>query len=139
MKLRLLRVDYNESNTIGQLYINDEYFCDVLEDKDRGLNQKDPESIKKKIYGQTAIPKGEYQIVISFSPRFKKFLPLLLNVPGYSGIRIHAGNTELHTEGCLLVGNKSGNRIINSRLTLSRLLKVLNSINKKEVITIVIE
>lgn len=78
----------------------------MLEDRDRGLKQMMPlEQIKsEKIYGRTAIPAGRYRVEISFSNRFKRDLPILLNVPGFSGIRIHPGNRHVDTEGCLLPG-----------------------------------
>lgn len=113
---------------ISKLYIDDVYFCDVLEDADRGLKQS--MSIKeisnKKIKGKTAIPTGTYEVVITYSNRFKRQLPLLLNVKGYSGIRIHSGNTPEDTEGCLLVGqNKVVGKVINSKDTFNKLFKIL--------------
>ena len=111
--------------------------CDTLEDTDRGLT---PENIgTKKIYGQTAIPKGTYQVIISYSPRFQKQLPLLLNVPGFQGIRIHAGNTPEDSHGCILVGQASNNKVINSRITMTSLLSILTKASKKEKITITIQ
>lgn len=140
MKLLLKRNPSTEHSTIGSLYIDDSFFCHTLEDEDRGLLQQDPESIKKKIYGKTAIPKGTYLVVMSYSPRFKTFLPLVLNVPGFIGIRIHAGNTSEHTEGCVLVGELHSDTFIkNSKKTLTKLLQVLNNVNKKEIITLTIE
>lgn len=127
---------------ISQLYIDDIYFCDVLEDTDRGLNQNmSVEEIqKKKIKGVTAIPTGTYEVIISYSNRFKKQLPLLLNVKGYSGIRIHSGNTAADTEGCLLVGqNKVVGKVINSRDTFNKLFKILQESYKKGKIYITIQ
>lgn len=91
--------------TISRLYVNGKLFgCNTLEDTDRGLNQSmDLDEIKKKkVYGQTAIPSGSYECVYTYSNRFKKMLPLLLNVKGFEGIRIHSGNSAKDTEGVFL-------------------------------------
>jgi hypothetical protein len=83
-------------------------FC--LEDTDRGLSSDMPiDKIREtKVYGKTAIPRGRYQIVITHSARFKRLLPILVGVPGFSGIRIHPGNRHNNTEGCLLPGKAYG-------------------------------
>lgn len=94
MKLRLERRIFTDDVTIGDLYVNDELLCYVLEDAVR------PE----KIYGKTAIPKGTYKVQLTMSNRFKKILPLLIDVPNYEGVRIHTGNTNEDTDGCLIVG-----------------------------------
>ena len=110
MNITLNRIAKKAKYTIGKLYINDQYFCDTLEDTDRGLTQSMTEQQigSKKVYGETAIPTGTYRIIISYSNKFKKQMPLLLNVPGFAGIRIHSGNTEKDSLGCILVGkNKS--------------------------------
>lgn len=97
----------NENNTISTLSINGKVFCDVLEDVERltwtgsGIARK---LLGTKVFGKTAIPKGRYKVIMAYSPRFKRELPLLLNVPQFVGILIHSGNTELDTEGCLIVG-----------------------------------
>ena len=96
--------------TIGTLAVDGEYFCDTLEDPVRPAGQKVP--------GQTAVPAGVYEAVLTLSPRFKRVLPLLLDVPGFTGVRIHAGNTAEDTQGCILVGwNTEKGRITSSRLT----------------------
>lgn len=138
MELLLKRTEKNSTNTIGNLYINGVEFSNILEDVDRGLHSKmSLEEISKlKVYGKTAIPTGKYKIVISYSPRFKKMLPLLLNVPGFSGIRIHPGNTEADTEGCLLPGLKKNKMVVNSRSTYARLEKIILEALKKEEVTI---
>ena len=101
LALTLIRKIKTDKSTIGELFINGEFQCYILEDTDRGLYQDMPlqELLSKKIYGETAIPTGTYEVVISFSNRFKKYLPLLLNVPGYEGIRIHPGNYAKDTLG----------------------------------------
>lgn len=95
---------------------------------------------KKKIKGKTAIPTGTYEVVITYSNRFKRQLPLLLNVKGYSGIRIHSGNTPKDTEGCLLVGqNKMIGKVINSKDTFNKLFKILQERSSKGKIYITIK
>ena len=143
MELNVKRIARKDGYTIGRLFINNEYFCDTLEDTDRGLSStmQVNEILAKKVKAQTAIPTGKYNVILTFSPRFKRVLPLLLNVKGYEGIRIHAGNTaEKDTEGCLLVGeNKAKGQVINSRATLEKLMSVLLECEKrKEKISITI-
>ena len=116
MKLKLNRIFKGEKYTIGRLYIDDVFFCDVLEDKVRDLSKEE------KVWGQTAIPEGTYKIIINYSNRFKRDLPLLLNVPQFEGIRIHPGNTEVDTHGCLLVGiNSQKGKVTQSRITFDKL------------------
>jgi len=138
MKLRLERIHLKDNYTIGKLYINDIYFCDTLEDKVRDLNKDgDLDDIGEgKIYGETAIPYGIYKIVITYSPKYKRYMPLLLNVKGFEGIRIHPGNDNGDTEGCLLVGeNKVKGKVINSKVTYDKLYLLLKEIfdNKEEI------
>lgn len=143
MEIRVKRIARKDGYTIGKMYINGAYFCDTLEDTDRGLKNtmSVDEILSKKRKGVTAIPTGEYDVILTFSPRFKRVLPLLLNVKCYEGVRIHAGNTAEDTEGCLLVGeNKERGKVINSRATLERLMSVLLECEKKkEKVTITIE
>ena len=110
MELKLERNVFTNKSTIGTLSINGVAECFVLEDKDRGLN--DAMSLnqinKLKVFGETAIPYGRYEIDITMSMRFKKPLPILLNVKGYEGIRIHTGNKAIDTHGCLLPALKRG-------------------------------
>lgn len=118
--------------TIGKLYIDGEYFCDTLEDKDRGLtdNMTVSEISKIKIKKETAIPTGTYKITITYSNRFKKNMPLINDVKGFEGIRIHSGNTDKDTEGCILVGfNKTKGNVINSRDTYNKLFSILSKSN----------
>lgn len=123
MKLTLIRKYKKEDYTIGHLYIDGKLFCDVLEDKVRELN-----TLEDKVYGKTAIPEGTYQVKLTYSPRFKRVLPEVLDVPYFSGIRIHAGNTADDSEGCILVGeNKAKGKVLNSRKTLEMLMKILKS------------
>ena len=117
IKLRLERRYKGSKYTIGKLFINDEYFCDTIEDIDRGLKSSmSVEYIKnKKVYAETAIPTGTYKIEMTYSNKFKRILPLLVDVKGFSGIRIHRGNTEKDSSGCIVIGeNKVKGRVINS-------------------------
>ena len=143
MEIRINRIASKEDYTIGKLYINGTYFCDTLEDADRGLadTMEIDEILENKLKGITAIPTGKYDVILTFSPRFKRVLPLLLNVKGFEGIRIHPGNTAEDTEGCLLVGeNKEKGKVINSRATFEKLISVLLGCEKKkEKVTITIE
>lgn len=97
MRLTLDRTLYEKDATVGDLFIDGEWECHSLEDQVRD---------GPKVPGQTAIPTGVYEVLITMSPRFKRRLPLLINVPGFDGIRIHPGNTHEDTEGCLLVGER---------------------------------
>ena len=120
MRLTLIRIANKPTYTIGKLYIDGCYYCDVLEDTDRGLDDsmEEKEIKAKKIKGQTAIPTGIYPVKITYSPKYKKLMPLVDNVKGYQGIRIHSGNTHKDTEGCLLVGkNKEVGKVLESRKT----------------------
>lgn len=96
MQLKLNRKELTSKSTIGELLINDEFFCYVLEDVVRAPGVK--------VKGQTAIPVGTYEVVIDMSARFKKLMPHILDVPMFEGIRIHSGNKAEDTEGCLLLG-----------------------------------
>ena len=143
MEIRVKRIARKDGYTIGRMSLNDEYFCDTLEDTDRGLNStmSVDEILTKKIKAQTAIPTGKYDVILTFSPKFKRVLPLLLNVKGYEFIRIHAGNLPSSTEGCLLVGeNKERGKVLNSRATLEKLMPLFFECEKKkEKVTIPIE
>ena len=142
MKLRLERKYRCSNYCIDKLYINNEYFSDALEDPDRGLTDTmSLEEIKKiKIKGNTCIPYGTYNVTITYSPRFKKNLPLLNNVKGFDGIRIHSGNKPQDTEGCLLPGfNKVKGQVIDSRVTTDKLIaQIQQALNKGEKVTITI-
>lgn len=129
MKLKLVREhDDSKEHTHGKLFINDVGFCHTLEDKER----------KVKIKGKTAIPCGTYKVIVSMSARFNQLMPLLLDVPNFTGVRIHSGNTDQDTEGCILVGLYLHDGFITkSRITYIELMKRINSARaKKEDITI---
>lgn len=130
--------------TVSRVYVDGEYFgCNCLEDTDRGLYQgmstKDVMAVKKK--GKTAIPRGTYNVIYTYSPRFGKKLPLLENVTGFDGIRIHSGNSAKDTEGCLLFGrNDKVGWISNSRFWTDKLIgRMQESWGKGEKVTIKIK
>ena len=141
MKIELERIYKGDTYTIGKLYINGSYFCDTLEDKDRGLTQDMPlEEIKKiKVAGKTAIPTGTYQVSLDIiSPKFSDFkkyaaykfcdgyLPRLVNVPGFEGVLIHIGNDDEDTDGCILVGTNSvKGKVTNSTSTFRKLYDII--------------
>ena len=129
MEIILTRIAKRKTYTIGRLAIKERvddeylageaetYFCDTLEP-----TWRDYRSGAHKIKGCSAIPEGRYAVVISWSPKFGKWLPILLGVPMFSGIRIHAGNTASDTEGCILVGeNRKVGMVLNSNTWLKRL------------------
>lgn len=125
LQLNVDRVDLGDNHTGGRLYVDGEYFCDTIEDKDRRL-----EDGGEKIFGETCIPRGIYEVIIDHSPHFGEDLPHILNVPQFSGVRIHSGNTDKDTEGCILVGEKGtqhGDWISNSRATFAKLFKKIQT------------
>lgn len=127
MNLILTRAESTGDSTFGRLYINGQFFCYTLEDMDRKL-----ESGGAKIYGKTAIPRGEYEVVIDYSQRFKQEMPRLLDVPQFEGIRIHPGNTHEDTHGCILVGTtRTGTKLLNSRVAYQGLMNRLDSAYSK--------
>ena len=141
MKLTLKRIALRKTYTIGKLYIDDNYFCDTLEDTVRDLNKNGIfDNGEKKIKGKTAIPYGTYEIKWTYSPRFKKYTPQLMNVPSFEGIRIHSGNSSTDTEGCLLLGeNKKVGMVLNSRATINKFYKIIKEACSKGKVTIEIK
>ena len=129
MKLLACRNQFSPVSTIGDMYVDGVWECYTLEDVVRS---------GPKVFGQTAIPEGAYEVRITFSNRFKRDLPLLLGVAGFEGIRIHPGNTAENTEGCILVGrNKTKDFIGNSRDAFDNLYaKMLGAWMRKDPITI---
>lgn len=127
MELVLKRYNFGEKSTLGKLFIGGVFFCYVLEDKVREI-ENEPVA-KWKIPSQTAIPRGKYKVIIDFSSHFGTELPHLLDVPGFDGVRIHWGNTDIDTEGCLLVGSSVVNEdfISNSRATFNHLFDLMEA------------
>lgn len=132
MKLELKRRWLTDIATVGELYVDGQLECFVLEDRYR----PPPEP---KVFGATAIPCGTYDIVLTRSPRFRRILPLVVDVPGFQGIRIHPGNGPGDTEGCLLPGRvRVENRVLESRLAFDVLFAKLEAAAQREAISITI-
>ena len=139
MKLLLKRKFKGETYTIGDLFIDGEFFCNTIEDKIRNLPSACPNTSKwqscqcnEKAYAETAIPFGIYQVTLERSPKFKRIIPLLHNVPHFLGILIHAGNTERDSSGCIIVGkNTVKGKVLHSKDTLEALMKKLG--NEKDI------
>lgn len=141
MKLTLKRIALRPTYTIGKLYIDDVYFCDTIEDTVRDLNKNGKfDNGEKKIHSKTAIPYGIYEIKWTYSPRFKKYTPQLMNVPSFEGIRIHSGNTSADTEGCLILGkNKQVGKVLNSRDTINKFYPIIKEACSNGKVTIEIK
>lgn len=141
MKLTLKRIALRPTYTIGKLYIDDVYFCDTIEDTIRDLNKNGKfDNGEKKVHSKTAIPYGIYEIKWTYSPRFKKYTPQLMNVPSFEGIRIHAGNTSADTEGCLILGkNKQVGKVLNSRATINKFYQIIKNACSNGKVTIEIK
>ena len=120
MHLELIRLQYLPDRTLGTLHIvgNDQWHCDTLEL---------PATVNgaANVPNRCCIPAGTYELKVTWSPAFKRWLPMLMAVPGRSGIRIHAGNTPRDTKGCILVGWRYGNELLRSQQTLTELLNQL--------------
>lgn len=142
MEISIIRRYKKEQYTIGDLYIDNQWICNTLEDKDRGLTQSMSLSdIKKiKIKNETAIPSGTYTLTMNVvSPKFKNRVwakpyngkvPRILNVPGFDGILLHPGSTQADTSGCVCVGeNKVKGKLINSQSTFHKLMSKLKDIS----------
>lgn len=139
MKLKLLRNRFHKDYTVGQLYIDDEFFCFTLEDE---VREKDGEPVEKwKVKAETAIPRGIYDVVFQDSPKFGPDTLTLLKVPGFSHIRIHSGNTAKDTEGCIIVGYRVNSKGViipgTTRPALADLKKKVKAATEKVTIQIV--
>lgn len=134
MKLLLKRKFKGDTYTVGDLYIDGVLFCNTIEDKVRILPLLCPDTAqgigcrcKEKKYAETAIPYGTYKITMQHSPRFKRVLPYLHDVPHFLGILIHSGNTEADSAGCIIVGkNTIKGKVTESRATSDRLNEILS-------------
>jgi len=131
MEMRLVRGKANVASVEGKLYIDGVFECYTVEDRPRD----------KKVYGMTGIPAGIYKVVVTMSNRFKKRLPLLLDVQGFEGVRIHSGNSSKDTEGCIIVGsinNRTDDDWVGaSKVAMQRLLhKIEDALAVKEKVTI---
>lgn len=118
MKITIKRLHKTNTSTIGELLIDGVFECYTLEDVEREV----------KVKSETAIPKGTYKVIINQSNRFKRLLPLLLDVPNFEGVRIHSGNSNHDTEGCILVGQTRGKDYIGkSRKAFDKLFKKMQA------------
>jgi hypothetical protein len=123
VKILVERDIFGDNYTTSRVFIDGRFFCYCLEDTDRKL-EDNPEA---KVYGETAIPRGTYKLLVDFSGRFQRELPRLLDVPGYSGIRIHAGNVPADTHGCLLLGtSRKDGMVVNSRIAMVKFMELLD-------------
>ena len=130
MNLTIIRKYPATDCVVGELYVDGVFECYTLEDVERPV----------KIAGVTAIPRGQYETVITYSERFKRMLPLLLNVPNFDGVRIHTGNVSAHTEGCILVGKaRTDYQVLQSKDAFEELFKKLQTAAQKEKIFIEIK
>lgn len=153
LNIKIRRIAKKDTYTISKWYVNGVYFCDGIEDKDRGLKQSMSESeiTRRKVYGQTAIPTGTYSVITTYSPKFASrtwarpyngCIPILQNVKGFTGVRIHPGNTAEDSLGCLLPGkNKIVGKVIESSGTFHTLMSrfILPTLKSKGKITLTIE
>ena len=138
MNLHLQRTERSDRYTMRRLAIDGEPFCDTLEPTDRHLEAATMRP-EQKVFGQTAIPMGTYPVVLTYSPRFKRTLPLLKNVPHFEGIRIHPGNSATDTAGCILVGRRlHSGRLTDSRQTMRQLMTTLTHRPQEQEISITI-
>lgn len=139
MELKLIRDKSNKEYTEGKLYIDGVYFCDTLEDTDRGLHQHmSLNEIKAvKVYGDTCIPYGTYKVELSYSPKFKKIMPAILDVKGFTGVRIHNGVDKNSTLGCVIIGKKwQDGKVTKSRDTFANLMQILQQCDEEIILII---
>ena len=142
MNLTLKRLNLTPNYTEGELYVNGVYFCKTLEDTNRDLNKNGQfDNNEKKVYGETCIPYGKYKVILSYSPKFKRELPEILEVPDFQGIRIHRGNKISDTLGCVLCGEKVKNGYLSNstpyEIKLVELFKQTKSRNEESFIEII--
>lgn len=130
LDMKLVREQFKDTQTVGKLYLNGVYFCDTLEDKNRDLNKNGIfDGTEKKVYSETCIPFGQYKVIINQSPRFKRLMPRLLNVPHFDGILIHNGVTEKNSAGCILVGSYDGQKLVRSKEIFNKLFEIMKYYN----------
>ena len=133
MELVVIRGETTETSTFGKLYVNGLFSCFTLEDTDRKL-----EAGGEKVPGETCIPRGKYNVIIDWSNRFKKEMIHVLDVPGFEGIRVHAGNTNEATSGCLLLGNgKAKEYLLDSRSAVNKVFALVEgALDRGETVTL---
>ena len=140
MEVIIDRAWKREKYTVGKVIIDGERFCESMEDKDRGLTRdmSEKEIKRVKVYGETAVPTGVYTVKMTYSPKYKRNMPEVLNVPGYSGIRIHSGNTAKDSLGCILLGrNTKVEMVTESRKTCKEFERLLEAAGGECKLTIV--
>lgn len=144
MKIEVIRKYLGKDYTVGDLYIDGKWFCNTIEDVVRPLPETCPYTVnnspcrcKGKIQGKTAIPAGTYKVIVSYSSRFDRFLPAILNVPHFIGIRIHNGVNQNNSSGCIIVGiNSIKGQVTNSTYYMNKLTNLLKE-SKDNIITII--
>ncbi len=129
MEIEVTRREFTDRYTVGDLYIDGDFFCNTLEDTVREPGIKIPK--------ETAIPGGRYELRMTYSQRFKKVTPQVMNVQNFEGIRLHPGVNETHSEGCLLLGidSRSG-WLIKSRDTYNDFIAEIERVKEPIYITI---
>ena len=134
MQLKLIRSVFKPDGTFGKLYLNKQFYAYTCEDTVRHLNG----DCSKKVKNETAIDAGRYEVVLSFSNHFQKYLPLFLNVKCFEGIRIHGGNTAKDSEGCILIGAEGNmkDHIGNCASKVASLVAALKAVERSEKIWI---
>lgn len=123
----------NEESTEGNLYIDGVWFCNTIEDKVRAKPGEWHSSLK--VYQKTAIPYGRYQVLVTWSNRFKRMLTGVFGVPDFEGIRIHNGTSELSSAGCIIVSyedNDAEHKLVNDKKAMNDLCKKVEAAQKKE-------
>ena len=138
MEIKVIRTILTNEYTVGKLYIDGEFVCDVIEDRYRKIEKKED-----KVYGLTAIPCGRYPVVLDFSPKYSKLMPHILDVPFFEGIRIHSGNSDEDSLGCVIVGDYvpgvAGGWVSNSKIAYGKVFaKIKQASDKGERIFITI-
>lgn len=130
MEIKVIRNILTSEYTVGKLYIDEEYICDTIEDRCRKIEKKED-----KIYGVTAIPHGRYPVILDYSPKYSKLMPHILDVPYFEGIRIHCGNSDEDSLGCIIVGEYcpgvAGGWVSNSRIAYGKVFTKLKQASDK--------
>jgi hypothetical protein len=130
MEIKVIRNILANEYTVGKLYIDGIYICDTIEDRFRKIEKKED-----KIYGVTAIPNGRYPVVLDYSPKYSKLMPHILDVPYFEGIRIHSGNSDEDSLGCIIVGEYcpgvAGGWVANSRIAYNKVFTKLQQASDK--------
>lgn len=130
MEIKVIRHTLTSDYTVGKLYINDAYMCDTIEDRYRKIEKKED-----KVYGVTAIPHGRYPVILDYSSKYSKLMPHILDVPYFEGIRIHSGNSDEDSLGCIIVGEYvpgvAGGWVKNSRIAYSKVFAKLKQASDK--------